>query len=84
MTGAAADPPEWQQHIRNKARREALAKRFRDVGDPFGIVLVRDMARSAGRGPEAGSVRSRHRHVGPPADGLEEVDGSAGWSARHR
>ena len=27
MTGAAADPPEWQQHIRNKARREALAKR---------------------------------------------------------
>ena len=43
MTGAAADPPEWQQHIRNKARREALARRFRDAGDPFGIVLVRDM-----------------------------------------
>ena len=43
MTGAAADPPEWQQHIRNKARREALAKRFRDTGDPFNIVLVRDM-----------------------------------------
>ena len=43
MTGAAADPPDWQQHIRNKARREALAKRFRDAGDPFGIVLVRDM-----------------------------------------
>ena len=43
MTGAAADPPEWQQHIRNKARREALAKRFRNAGDTFGIVLVRDM-----------------------------------------
>ena len=43
MTGAASDPPEWQQHIRNKARREDLAKRFRDAGDPFGIVLVRDM-----------------------------------------
>ena len=43
MTGAADDPPEWQQHIRNKARREALAKRFRNAGDPFGIVLVRDM-----------------------------------------
>ena len=43
MTGAASDPPGWQQHIRNKARREALAKRFRDAGDPFGIVLVRDM-----------------------------------------
>ena len=43
MTGAASDPPEWQQHIRNKPRREALAKRFRNTGDPFGIVLVRDM-----------------------------------------
>ena len=43
MTGAATDPPEWQQHIRNKARREALAKRFRDTSDSFGIVLVRDM-----------------------------------------
>ena len=43
MTGAASDPPEWQQHIRNKPKREALAKRFRNAGDPFGIVLVRDM-----------------------------------------
>ncbi len=43
MTGGASDPPEWQQHIRNKPRREALAKRFRNAGDPFGIVLVRDM-----------------------------------------
>ena len=43
MTGAASDPPEWQRHIRNKARREALAKRFRDPGDPLRIVLVRDM-----------------------------------------
>ncbi len=43
MTGSASDPPDWQQHIRNKPRREALAKRFRDTDDPFGIVLVRDM-----------------------------------------
>lgn len=43
MTGAASDPPDWQQHIRNKARREALANRFRDPNDPFSIVLVRDM-----------------------------------------
>ena len=43
MTGSAADPPEWQQHVRNKARREALANRFRDSEDPFRIVLVRDM-----------------------------------------
>ena len=43
MTGSASDPPEWQQHIRNKPRREALANRFRDADDPFRVVLVRDM-----------------------------------------
>ena len=43
MTGSASDGPEWQQHIRNKARREGLAKRFRDSSDPMKIVLVRDM-----------------------------------------
>ncbi len=43
MTGGASDPPGWQSHIRNKPRREALAKRFRDAGDPLQIVLVRDM-----------------------------------------
>ena len=43
MTGSASDPSDWQQHIRTKARREALAKRFRDPGDPFKIVIVRDM-----------------------------------------
>ncbi len=43
MTGAAADPPDWQPHIRNKARREALANRFRDADDPLRLVLVRDM-----------------------------------------
>lgn len=43
MTGRASDPAEWQQHIRNKPRREALAQRFRDPNDPFKIVIVRDM-----------------------------------------
>lgn len=43
MTGSASDPPDWQEHIRNKPRREALANRFRDAGDPLRIVLVRDM-----------------------------------------
>ena len=43
MTGSASDPPEWQQHVRNKPRREALANRFRDANDLFRIVLVRDM-----------------------------------------
>ena len=43
MTGSASDPPEWQPHIRNKRRREKLAKRFRDPADTLQVVLVRDM-----------------------------------------
>ena len=43
MTGSASDPPAWQQHIRNKQRRKNLAGRFRDAGDTFKIVIVRDM-----------------------------------------
>jgi type I restriction enzyme R subunit len=54
MTGSASDPLDWQPHIRNKPRREALAQRFRlpaatnpaQAGDPkdsFKIVIVRDM-----------------------------------------
>jgi type I restriction enzyme R subunit len=43
MTGSAADGPEWQKHIRDKRRREALAKRFKIAKDPFKIVIVRDM-----------------------------------------
>ena len=43
MTGSASDRPDWQPHIRNKSRREMLAKRFRDPGDPLQVVLVRDM-----------------------------------------
>ncbi len=43
MTGSASDPPDWQPLIRNKKRRETLAKRFRDPGDSLRVVLVRDM-----------------------------------------
>lgn len=43
MTGSASDPQEFQPHLRSKARREALAQRFRDPDDPFQIVIVRDM-----------------------------------------
>lgn len=43
MTGSASDPLDWQQHIRNKPKREALATRFKDADDPFKIVIVRDM-----------------------------------------
>ena len=43
MTGSASDPVDWQAHIRNKQRREGLAKRFKDPIDPFKVVIVRDM-----------------------------------------
>jgi type I restriction enzyme R subunit len=43
MTGSPSDPLDWQPHIRNKPRREALAKRFKDPKDKFKIVIVRDM-----------------------------------------
>ena len=43
VTGSASDPPEWQRHIRNKPRREALANRFRNPDDSLRVVLVRDM-----------------------------------------
>jgi type I restriction enzyme R subunit len=43
MTGSASDLPEWQQHIRNKARREALARRLKDPKDSLKMVIVRDM-----------------------------------------
>jgi type I restriction enzyme R subunit len=43
MTGSASDPVDWQPHIRNKLRREELAKRFKDPKEPFKVVIVRDM-----------------------------------------
>ncbi len=43
MTGSNTDPVGWQAHIRNKARREGLAARFKDPADPFKLVIVRDM-----------------------------------------
>lgn len=45
MTGSASDEESWQQHIRNKPRREVLAKRFQKANgdDPLKIAIVRDM-----------------------------------------
>ncbi len=43
MTGAASDPENWQEHIGNKARRDALANRARDPNDPLKLIIVRDM-----------------------------------------
>ena len=43
MTGSAADDPIMQPHIRNKPRRRAIEKRFKDAGDSLKIAIVRDM-----------------------------------------
>jgi type I restriction enzyme R subunit len=43
MTGSASDRAELQPHIRNRSRREALAKRLKDPKDPLKLVIVRDM-----------------------------------------
>src|SRR5690606_11464550 len=42
MTGSAKDT-EWQEHIRTKKRRKALANRMKDPKDPLQLVIVRDM-----------------------------------------
>lgn len=43
MTGSASDPKGWQQHIRNKKRREELSDRMKNPTDPLKLVIVRDM-----------------------------------------
>lgn len=43
MTGSAADPEPWQQHIGPKTRRELLAKRAKNPDDELKLVIVRDM-----------------------------------------
>jgi type I restriction enzyme R subunit len=48
MTGSASDPLGWQGHIRNKPRRKELAKRFKDAGSEFKVVIVCDMGLSTG------------------------------------
>jgi len=43
MTGSASDPDAWQPHIRNKAGRKDIEKRFKNPADPLKLVIVRDM-----------------------------------------
>lgn len=43
ITGSATDPSGWQEHIRNKPRRKALGKIFKDPTTMFNLVIVRDM-----------------------------------------
>lgn len=43
MTGSATDPLDWQQHIRNKERRQKLADRMRNSSSDFKLAIVCDM-----------------------------------------
>lgn len=43
MTGSAADPANFQPHIRGKEGRELLAKRIKNPSDELKLVIVRDM-----------------------------------------
>jgi type I restriction enzyme, R subunit len=43
MTGSASDPLNYQQHVRNKGKREDIKKRLKNPKDPLKLVLVRDM-----------------------------------------
>jgi type I restriction enzyme R subunit len=40
MSGAQHDPPEWNQHVRDKDAEEKLLDRFRDPADPLKYVIV--------------------------------------------
>lgn len=43
MTGSASDPLEWQQHIRNKPKRQALADKMKKNNSSLKLVIVCDM-----------------------------------------
>lgn len=43
MTESNKDPEEWRAIIGNKHRRDEMAKRFKDDGDPLKIAIVVDM-----------------------------------------
>ena len=43
ITGSAADPQNFQPHIRSKQERENMADRMRDSEDELKLVIVRDM-----------------------------------------
>ena len=43
MTGSSSDKPLLRPHIYSKKVKKELEQRFKDPGDPFKIVIVRDM-----------------------------------------
>ena len=81
MTGAAADPPDWQPHIRSKPRREALAARFRDPADPFRVAVVRDMWLT---GFDAPSLHTLYVDKPMRGHGLMQATGRPGPAATRR
>ena len=70
MTGSSDDAPSWQGHIRNKARREKIAKRFKNSKDPLKVVIVRDMWLTGFDAP------SPSHHVCGQADAWTRTDAS--------
>lgn len=43
MTGSSADPLDFQQHVRNKLKNNAIGDRLKDPKDKLKLVIVRDM-----------------------------------------
>src|SRR6267143_323118 len=43
MTGSASDPKEWQEHIRNRAKRLRIGDDFKDPKHQLKLIIVRDM-----------------------------------------
>jgi type I restriction enzyme, R subunit len=43
ITGSSSDPQEWQEHVRNRQRREAIGDKFKEPKNELRLVIVRDM-----------------------------------------
>jgi type I restriction enzyme R subunit len=61
MTGSATDPVEWQQHIRDKRRRNDLATNFKTPESQFKMVIVRGPCGSPDSCPELHTIVPRTR-----------------------
>ena len=85
MTGSASDPAPMQPHVRSKAAREGLAKRFKDPKDALKIVIVpvKYDADGSGRLPDVSATQielyRKAFHAMYPAKKVE-VTVRAPWS----
>ena len=68
MTGSAADPLDWQPHIRNKPRRKQLGETFKDANSEFKLVIVRDMWLTGFDVPSLAYYVYRQTNAGPWSD----------------